>query len=46
MLIEKPLATTVEDADRILTAAARTRTRLYVGHNMRHMPVVRAMRAA
>ena len=43
--VEKPLATTVEDADRILAAAARTRTRLYVGHNMRHMPVVRAMRA-
>jgi predicted dehydrogenase len=42
--LEKPLATTIEDADRILAAAARTGTRLYVGHNMRHMPVVRALR--
>ncbi|MEW1951986.1 Gfo/Idh/MocA family oxidoreductase [Terrabacter sp. NPDC080008] len=42
--VEKPLATTLADADRILEAAHRTRTRLYVGHNMRHMPVVRAMR--
>lgn len=42
--VEKPLATSVADADRILEAAHRTRTRLYVGHNMRHMPVVRAMR--
>ncbi|MGW5238507.1 Gfo/Idh/MocA family protein [Monashia sp. NPDC004114] len=42
--VEKPLATTVDDADRILAAAHRTGTRLYVGHNMRHMPVVRAMR--
>jgi predicted dehydrogenase len=42
--VEKPLATTVEDADRILAAAHATGTRLYVGHNMRHMPVVRAMR--
>ena len=42
--VEKPLATSVADADRILEAAHRTGTRLYVGHNMRHMPVVRAMR--
>ena len=31
---------------RILAAARRTGTRLYVGHNMRHMPVVRLMREA
>ena len=42
--VEKPLATSVADADRVLEAAHRTGTRLYVGHNMRHMPVVRAMR--
>lgn len=41
---EKPLATTIEDADAILAAAARTRTRLYVGHNMRHMPAMRTMK--
>ncbi len=41
---EKPLATTVEDCDEILAAAQRSGTRLYVGHNMRHMPVVTQMR--
>ncbi|WP_347354373.1 Gfo/Idh/MocA family oxidoreductase [Intrasporangium sp.] len=42
--LEKPVATTIEGADRILAAAYRTGTRLYVGHNMRHMPVITAMR--
>ncbi|NBE98854.1 Gfo/Idh/MocA family oxidoreductase [Nonomuraea sp. KC401] len=42
--LEKPLAITVESADRILRAARRTGTRLYVGHNMRHMGVIRLMR--
>ena len=41
---EKPLATTIEDCDDILTSAYETRTRLYVGHNMRHMPVIRQLR--
>ncbi|WP_313479151.1 Gfo/Idh/MocA family oxidoreductase [Microbacterium sp.] len=41
---EKPLATTIADADAILEAAHRTGTRLYVGHNMRHMPVIVLMR--
>jgi predicted dehydrogenase len=41
---EKPMATTVEDCDAILQAAERTGTRLYVGHNMRHMPVVTQLR--
>lgn len=41
---EKPLATSTEACDHILEVARRTRTRLYVGHNMRHMPVVRTMR--
>ncbi|KJY16656.1 oxidoreductase, partial [Streptomyces sp. NRRL S-444] len=31
--------------DEILRTARETGTRLYVGHNMRHMPVVRTMRA-
>lgn len=44
--LEKPMATTVEDADAILRTAYRTGTRLYVGHNMRHMPVIAAMRGA
>ncbi|NUR89961.1 MAG: Gfo/Idh/MocA family oxidoreductase [Nonomuraea sp.] len=42
--LEKPLAITIESCDRILEAARRTGTRLYVGHNMRHMGVVRQMR--
>lgn len=41
---EKPLATTIEDADAILTAAATHRARLYVGHNMRHMPAMRTLK--
>ena len=42
--VEKPLAISVEGCDRILATAARTGSRLYVGHNMRHMPVVQVMR--
>ncbi|HEY5784497.1 MAG TPA: Gfo/Idh/MocA family oxidoreductase [Microlunatus sp.] len=41
---EKPLATTIADCDDVLASAYQTRTRLYVGHNMRHMPVVRQLR--
>lgn len=41
---EKPLDVTLEAADSILTTAFETGTRLYVGHNMRHMPVVVQMR--
>ncbi|QTF70919.1 Gfo/Idh/MocA family protein [Arthrobacter woluwensis] len=41
---EKPLDITLEAADSILTTARETGTRLYVGHNMRHMPVVTQMR--
>ncbi|SHJ40159.1 Predicted dehydrogenase [Tessaracoccus bendigoensis DSM 12906] len=42
--VEKPLAIHLDDATRILTTAHRTGTKLYVGHNMRHMDVVRGMR--
>nr|WP_209068289.1 Gfo/Idh/MocA family oxidoreductase [Arthrobacter pigmenti] len=41
---EKPLDITVEAADLILQTAFETGTRLYVGHNMRHMPVIAQMR--
>lgn len=41
---EKPLDVTLEAADSILQTAYETGTRLYVGHNMRHMPVVTQMR--
>ena len=42
--IEKPLAISIEDADRILEAGHRTGSKVYVGHNMRHMQVVRMMK--
>ena len=42
--LEKPLAITLESATKVLVTAHRTGTKLYVGHNMRHMNVVRSMR--
>jgi predicted dehydrogenase len=42
--LEKPMAITTAGCDRILATAARTKTKLYVGHNMRHMPFVVKMR--
>ncbi|MGI8867960.1 MAG: Gfo/Idh/MocA family protein [Mycobacteriales bacterium] len=42
--VEKPLAITVEGADRVLHGARHSKARLYVGHNMRHMPVILLMR--
>ncbi|MFI6662158.1 Gfo/Idh/MocA family protein [Streptomyces sp. NPDC050523] len=44
VFVEKPLDITVERCDRILRTAHETGTRLYVGHSMRHMPVIRRMR--
>ena len=41
---EKPLAITIAHCDDVLRTAYETQTRLYVGHNMRHMPVVRQLR--
>lgn len=41
--LEKPIAITIESADRVLRTAYETGTKLYVGHNMRHMSVVRLM---
>ncbi|MDQ0646766.1 putative dehydrogenase [Microbacterium natoriense] len=41
---EKPLAIDLADADAMLEAARRTGSRLYIGHNMRHMPVITLMR--
>ncbi|RYG55894.1 Gfo/Idh/MocA family oxidoreductase, partial [bacterium] len=42
--LEKPLAITTEACDRVLRAAVESNTRLYLGHNMRHMPFVRKMK--
>jgi len=43
VLVEKPLAPTVEDADALLDCARKTGTLLAVGHTERFNPVVRAM---
>lgn len=40
---EKPMAISIEDCDRMLETAARTGSRLYIGHNMRHLPLVLLM---
>ncbi|MBZ0288365.1 MAG: Gfo/Idh/MocA family oxidoreductase [Anaerolineae bacterium] len=42
--LEKPMAITIDGCDRILAAAARTGNKLYMGHNMRHMPFVLKMK--
>jgi predicted dehydrogenase len=42
--LEKPMATTIRGCDRILRAAMRYRQKLYLGHNMRHMPFVLTMK--
>lgn len=42
--LEKPMAITIEGCDRILDAAHRTKTKLYLGHNMRHMDFVQKMK--
>lgn len=42
--LEKPIATTLDGATRILMTAFENKTKLYVGHNMRHMSFVRQMR--
>ena len=42
--LEKPMAITVEGCDRILEAAYKNRKKVYMGHNMRHMSVIRKMK--
>ena len=42
--LEKPMAITIEGCDRILKTAMRTGSKLFVGHNMRHFPVVLKMK--
>ena len=44
VFVDKPMAITLADADRILESAYATGTKLYIGHNMRHMPVIRLMK--
>jgi predicted dehydrogenase len=42
--LEKPMAITTEGCDRIMRASMRSGAKLYLGHNMRHMPFVLKMR--
>lgn len=42
--LEKPLAITEQGCYRILRTAMRCRRKLYLGHNMRFMPVIREMK--
>ncbi|MDD3885488.1 MAG: Gfo/Idh/MocA family oxidoreductase [Victivallaceae bacterium] len=42
--LEKPIAISIEGADRILEAAYRNRTKLVIGHNMRYMSFTRKMK--
>jgi predicted dehydrogenase len=42
--LEKPMTITTEGCDRVLKAAIQTGSKLYVGHNMRHMPFVLKMK--
>jgi len=44
VFLEKPMSSTLAGADRILNAAASSGSKLYVGHNMRHMPFVQEMK--
>jgi len=38
VFLEKPMALTPQSCDKILHTAIQNKTKLYVGHNMRHMP--------
>jgi len=42
--LEKPMAITIEGCDRILKTAKQTGSKLYLGHNMRHFPVILKMK--
>lgn len=44
--IEKPMTTTAADADRLIAYASQHDRTLYVGHNMRFMPVVETIKTA
>lgn len=42
--LEKPMAITVAGCDRLLRAARTHKAKLYLGHNMRHFPVILKMK--
>lgn len=43
--LEKPMTITLEGCDRVLRKASETNARLFVGHNMRYMSIIRRMKA-
>ncbi|HAS83166.1 MAG TPA: hypothetical protein DCS43_10975 [Verrucomicrobia bacterium] len=43
--LEKPMAITIEGCDRILATARKKKVKLFVGHNMRYMTIIRKMKA-
>ncbi len=46
VLVEKPIADSVDDAERLVAAAARAGVPLLVGHHRRHNPLIAAAKAA
>ncbi len=42
--LEKPMATTIEGCDHILNTAYECRSKLFLGHNMRHFPTIIKMK--
>lgn len=42
--LEKPLAISIEGCDRVLQAAEQSSGKLFVGHNMRYMHIIRKMK--
>lgn len=42
--LEKPMAITIEECDRILKTAMTTKSKLFLGHNMRHFPAILKMK--
>ncbi len=44
VFLEKPMAITIEGCDRILETAYRTKSKLFIGHNMRYLPSILKMK--
>ncbi len=42
--LEKPMAISIAGCDRMLETAYRTKSKLYLGHNMRHMAIIHKMK--
>ena len=42
--LEKPMAISIEGCDKLLETAYKTGSKLYLGHNMRHFPVINKMK--